>query len=260
MTDKLGISLRWMAVTCFEMRFDGITVVSDPYVTDCKDTDLSGQDIENCDIICLSHAHFDHITDIPYLTEKYRPLILCGDQTALPIVQWLDYTPTRVYPMYPDTELDFGPVKIRALYGRHTEQNMPLKRQLEFLNSFEECADEGVKALQTIGSFEYRNYLFTLKNGVKILLWGNDPTPEQVNICRELRPDVAIIQRSCDITDIRQKAEFAAAIGCKTVIPHHHDFPTPVSFESLELLGREFLRLVPDGRYIIPAHGQWIDL
>ena len=108
MSRKFGVSIKWLSVTCFEIRCDGVTVVSDPFVTDCDSTELTWEAIENCDIVCLSHAHFDHITDIPKLLEKYHPLLLCGDQTAMPLVKWLGYNPTRVYPMYPNMELDFG--------------------------------------------------------------------------------------------------------------------------------------------------------
>ena len=114
--------------------------------------------------------------------------------------------------------------------------------------------------MQGIGSMEYRNYLFTLPNGTKILLWGNDPTPEQTNICKALKPDIAIIQRSADCAMIKEKAKFAAAIGCKVLIPHHMDFPGVNSPEAIEAFQVEFLRLVPDGVFINPSHGEWIEL
>ena len=91
MDKKFGVSIKWLSVTCFEIRCEGVTVVTDPFVTDADSTDLTWEAIENCDIICLSHAHFDHITAIPNLLEKYHPLLLCGDQTAMPLVQWLGY-------------------------------------------------------------------------------------------------------------------------------------------------------------------------
>ena len=261
MSGKFGVSIKWLSVTCFEIRANGVTVVSDPFVTDCESTELTWEAIENCDIVCLSHAHFDHITDIPKLCEKFRPLLLCGDQTAMPMAKWLNYNPTRIYPMYPDMELDFDTIKIRALYGRHTDQNKGFLDLCESLTKYRICAENAqINALQGIGSMEYRNFLFTLPNGTKILLWGNDPTPEQVNICKALQPDIAIIQRSSNLEGIKKKAEFAAAIGCKILIPHHMDFPVVNPPEIIETFKEEFLRLVPDGVFITPFHGQWIDL
>lgn len=261
MSDKFGVSIKWLSVTCFEIRGAGVTVVSDPFVTECESTDLTWEAIENCDIVCLSHAHFDHITDIPRLCGKFHPLLLCGDQTAMPMAKWLNYTPTRIYPMYPDMELDFDTIKIRALYGRHTDQHQGFNDHCAKLAKYRICAEDGeINALQGIGSMEYRNFLFTLPNGTKILLWGNDPTPEQVNICKALKPDIAIVQRSGNITDIKKKAAFAAAIGCKVLIPHHMDFPVVNPPEIIEAFKEEFLRLVPEGVFITPSHGEWIDL
>lgn len=257
---KYGVSIKWLSVTCFEIRCDGVSVVSDPFVTDCESTELGWEAIEACDIICLSHAHFDHITDIPKLIKKFNPLLLCGDQTAMPLASWLNHSPSRIYPMYPDAELDFDKIKIRALYGRHSEQGMGFNDLLKNIYNYKQCSDEEIRALQAVGSMEYRNFFFTLPNGTTILLWGNDPTVEQKNICKALAPDIALIQRSGSPEAVRQKAEFAAEIGCKVVIPHHMDFPSVMSNEPLEMFKDEFLKLVPDGRFIIPEHGEWIDL
>lgn len=261
MATNYGFSLKWMAVTSFEMRFGNTTVVSDPFITECDQTDLTWEDVENCDMICLSHAHWDHITDIPRLAAKFQPKILCGEQTALLMARWLNYNGTFVYPMYPDTELDFGDVKIRSLYGRHTNLHAGLNDLTERINKNEFCqADPGMAALQELGSFEYRNYLFTLPNGVKILIWGNNPTVEQINLCKAIAPDIAIIQRSVKPEEIAEKAEFAAQIGCKVLIPHHHDFRHKESPETIPMFRDEFLKRVPDGVFIEPKHGEWIHL
>ncbi|MBQ6797934.1 MAG: hypothetical protein IJP11_01710 [Oscillospiraceae bacterium] len=261
MERKYGIDIKWLAVTSFEFRCGNTTVVSDPYITECVGTDCTWENVEGCDIMLLGHAHWDHITDIPRLVDKFHPLILCGDQTALPMAQWLNYTPTRIYPMYPDLELDFGDVKVKALYGRHTDLKQGYNDLLVRLHQNEFAqADPGIAALQGIGSLEYRNFLLTLPNGTKVLLWGNDPTIEQVNIRKALKPDIAIIQRSSAPEDIRRKAEFAAAIGCKVVIPHHHDFRGVDDPAIVETFRDEFLKLVPDGIFLAPKHGEWLSL
>ena len=261
MQNSYGVSIKWLAVTSFEFRFNGLTVVTDPYITECPGTDLNWEVVENCDIMCLGHAHWDHVTDIPRLVEKFKPKLLCGEQTAMPLAKWLNYTPSRIYPMHPDTELDFGDVKIRALYGRHTNLGSTFNNLCAALEANENCVkDPGIASLQAVGSIEYRNFLFTLPNGTKILLWGNDPTIEQLNICKALKPDIAIIQRSVGDEPIAEKARFAAEIGCKVLIPHHHDFRGVDDPAIVEKFKEEFLKLVPDGVFITPEHGKWIDL
>ncbi len=190
------IDIKWLAVTSFEMRFGSTTVVSDPYITECPGTDIAWTAVDNCDIITLSHAHWDHVTDIPRLVEKFRPRILCGDMTAIPLAAWLNYSPTFIYPMYPDCELDFGDVRVKALYGRHGNLNKGWNDLIAALEKHELCVnDPGIAALQGVGSMEYRNYLFTTPDGTRLLLWGGDVTVEQVSMCKALKPDIAIIQR-----------------------------------------------------------------
>ena len=257
------IDIKWLAVTSFELRFGALTVVTDPYITECVGTDLTYEAVENCDLICLGHAHWDHITDIPRLCEKFKPRILCGDQTAMPLARWLNYNPSWIYPMYPDTELDFNSVKIRALYGRHkTLQNgMGFNDLCAELAKNEFCqADPGIASLQAVGSMEYRNYLFTTPDGIKVLIWGNEPTAEQINICKTLRPDSAIIQKGSSPEEIEAKADFAAKIGCKVLIPHHHDFKKVDDPTSIQRFKEQFLRRVPDGTFITPVHGEWVRL
>ena len=260
---KYNIAIKWLAVTSFEIKFDDLTVVTDPYITECVGTDITYEAVENCDIICLSHAHWDHIPDIPRLCEKFTPRILCGDQTAMPLARWLNYTPSLIYPMYPDTELDFDSVKIRALYGRHkiTHDGMGFNDLCASLEGGTFCKNNpGIAALQAVGTMEYRNYLFTAKNGTKILLWGNDPTVEQLHICRALKPDIAILQRSSSPKKAEELADFAAQIGCKVLIPHHQDFKGVDDPSILAAFQEAYLKRVPDGMFITPKHGEWVHL
>lgn len=259
---KYGVSIKWLAVASFEMKLNGKTVVTDPYITECAGTELDYTAVENCDYITLTHSHWDHITDIPRLYEKFQPDILSGEMTTLEIARWLNLWPSKVYPMYPDNQLDFGAFKVKALYGRHIfNKNWGIRSYMEErAPKLEICSDPYILKMQEIGSFEYRNFLFTLPNGTKILHWGSAPTPEQVAICKAEAPDIAIIQRARATGGIEKRAEFAAAIGAKVVIPHHHDFEGTDDPSIVEAFKNAYLAKVPDGTFITPRHGEWIQL
>ena len=266
MKGNYGVEIKWLAVSSFEMKFGNTTVVTDPYITECKGTDLDYTAVENCDIICVSHLHFDHITDIPRLTEKFKGVkILCGEQAMYPLSEWLNYNASLMYPMYPDTELDFGEVKIKALYGRHANQahatDKPgINDQEKAIRGYAECiADPKIADMQRLGSLEYRNYLFTMPNGVKILFFGNDALPELANICKQYKPEIAIIQRSGE-SYAKSKALFAKEIGCEIYIPHHHDFMGVDNPSVIENLKKAYLEIVPNGKFISPKHGEWMKL
>ena len=260
------VRIKWLTVACFEINIGQTTIVSDPYITAHSRNDLTWEDIENCDILTLSHGHWDHVTDIPVLMKKYpHAPLLTGSMIAPYMLKWLDENPSRILPMDTNLELDFGDVKIKSLFGRHRslgKTNSALATSGRANKFFLDDPDSGGD-LMAIGTLEYRNYLFTAKNGTKILLWGSYPSIEQKNLVRGLDVDIAIIQCTpADEQEMRGLAEVAAYSGAKVVIPHHMDFiRTKEEYTpKLEGVKREYLKLVPDGTFIHPQNGAWIDL
>lgn len=260
-SNPYGVRLKWLGVACFEIRFGATSVVTDPFVTDSATTDLTWEAIEQCDFITLSHTHWDHITDIPRLMKRFSPRLLTGELSAMAVAEWLDCNPTALYPMTPDLELDFDDVKIKALFGRHSNLNRTYSDAVAWTQAEPVVRGNAMlEMLQLYGVIEYRNYLFTAPNGAKVLIFGNDPSIEQRNLLAKLRPDIAILQHTKHSAE--DTAAFAAAIGCKVLLPHHMDLRlTPPEYQPrIEQLEREFLLRVPDGRFLAPAHNSWVTL
>ena len=217
-----GVEIKWHTIACFEIRFDGTTILTDPCIGDSDGTAGTAADVEGCDYIAVTHIHWDHITDLPYLCEKFSPRVFVGDLSAMPLLSWLDYDPSLVYPMPASLALDLGAFRLKAMYGRHVDPGKTMGGLgAAFVKNPLLVRDKKLRDIQLMGSLEYRNYLFTLKNGTKILLWGNDPTPEQIALCAAEEPDIAILQ--CSRQDKAALGELAAACGAKIVIPHHLD-------------------------------------
>ena len=261
--NQYGIRIKWLSVTCFEITDGNVTIVSDPCVTESPLCSLTWENIEACDYITLSHGHWDHITDIPRLINKFQPIILTGDQTAAPLARWTNYSPSRIYPMHPDLELNFDTVKIRALYGRHVDTGSGYNDQVATLSKRPAVqADFGMNELQGYGSLEYRNFLYTFPNGTKILLWGNDPTAEQRNILKAIQPDIAILQYTKQAKDPEAMAQLAQESGCKVLIPHHMDLKKTreAYMPEVEEFKIAFEKRVPNGKFICPLNGEWIYL
>lgn len=257
-----NIQIKWLSIACFEMKFGNTTVVNDPCIGINPRNNLTWEDIENCDIITLTHCHWDHITDIPALIKKYPAPLLLGSLSAMPVLRWLDCNPTRIYPMDAGLELDFGEVKIKALFGRHCAPSHPTATSLEKgLQGAPGCvADPTMKDMQLLGSLEYRNYLYTYRDGTKVLMWGNDPTESQKNIISEIKPDVCILQLTNNSPE--SVAEIAAAAQCKVLIPHHMDLSkTREQYMPRVLeLKEKYETLVPGGRFIIPEYNKWVSI
>lgn len=92
---------------------------------------------------------------------------------------------------------------------------------------------------------------------MKVLFWGNDVTVEQLNMVRELRPDVALLQYT------RQKpeelAQMVAAGNIKVLIPHHMDLvKTEEEYNPLiDVLEQEVHKVAPDCLVITPERLKW---
>lgn len=257
---KADIRLKWLGCSCFEMDFGDITIVSDPWITPNKKHDLTWEAVEKCDYITLSHGHYDHTLDIPALIDRFQPYVMCGENTAIPLMRWTDINPVKIYPMSPNLELDLGSVKIKALYGRHNPFAGGAKSRREWAENHPvNAGDPELIELAFWGDVEYRNYLFTLRNGIKVLIWGNKlDSPGQRGLLREVKPDVAILQ----LTPSNSCADLAAIckeIGCKVVIPHHIDFPKDYS-SAVKDFERELEKIAPEIRCINPEYGTWFDL
>lgn len=255
------IRMRWLTVASFEMQLGNTRVVTDPFITDSAATGLTWEDIDQCDVITVTHAHWDHVTDIPKLMQKFSPKVLMGELTLLPMARWLDCNVNYLYPMNPGVTLDLGDVKITGLYGHHTNLNARLS-ELEERWRNRPLLDRypGLIDIQAIGTLEYRNYLFTLPSGRSVLVWGGAPTIEQRNMFRGLNPDVAIIQMSGKSP--AEVAQMGADVGAKIIIPHHMDLSkTPEEYlPRVAQLGEEFKKLVPDGEMVFHPQGEWFEV
>ena len=255
------IRMRWLTVASFEMQLGNTRVVTDPFITDSPATDLTWEDIDQCDIITVTHAHWDHVTDIPQLMKKFNSKLLVGELTLLPMARWLDCNAHYIYPMNPGVALDFGDVKVTGLYGHHTNLKATVSELEERMKNrplFDKFP--GLLETQVIGTLEYRNYLFTLPSGKTIFVWGGAPTIEQRNMFKGLNPDVAILQLSG--YEPAAVAQMGADIGARVIIPHHMDLSkTPEEYlPRVEALGVEFKKLVPEGEVVFHPQGEWFEV
>ena len=259
MSEKLGVRIKWLGCACFELNFGNLTVVNDPWITPNNATELTWEAVEKCDYITLTHGHYDHTLDIPALMDKFGSYVLCGEFTSVPLLKWTDANPMRIYPMTPDLELDFDDVKIKALYGRHVPLLGPAGERAERAkNSAVNAGNPNLIEMSFWGDLEYRNFLYTMPNGTKMLIWGGKLRSDQCNILRREKPDIAILQVSGH-NSAAETAELMKEIGCKVVMPQHFDFPRDSSSKIKEL-GEALAKLAPEIRYIVPEYGQWIEL
>ena len=259
--DSTGrIRLKWLGCACFEMRFGDLTVVNDPWITPNERNGLTWEAVEACDLITLTHSHYDHTLDIPALARKFSPYVLCGEQSAPALMRFADLNPMDVYPLSPGLELDFGAVRIRAVYGRHTPLPGTMNERIRKAETSPvNRGDPNLIEMAVWGDIEYRNYLFILPDGRKMLLWGNRlDRPDQKATVKSLKPDILLLQMTGKVT-AEQIAEVCRAGGIRTVIPHHIDFPGDYRPLAV-IISRELKSRCPEINFIFPEYGEWLEV
>ena len=251
------IRIRWLTIACFEVQIGDFSVVIDPCIGISPRAGFGAEVIEKADVILLSHGHWDHITDIKAVMDKFHCPVLCGELTAPALLRYLNCNPKDVYPVTPELELDFGGAKIRALFGRHCNQRVTLEELEARIRKNPVNDSPEILDCNFYGHMEYRNYLITTPSGLKVMFWGNDADAVQLNIIRRMQPDIALLQYT------RQKpeelAQMVAAGNVKVLIPHHMDlFKDKAEYEPLiDILEQEVHKVAPDCLVVAPERLKW---
>ena len=260
--EKLGLKIKWLSVASFEIEKDGHHIVTDPFITLNDNSPCTWENVEGCELITLSHVHWDHITDIPVLMKKFpKAQLLTGTLSALPLIEWGNLIPQDVYPMDANLELDFDFVKVKALFGRHVGFGKTYS-ELESQLRRKPFVDKAMGDMQILGTTEYRNFFFTFPDGVRVLVWGNEFTPIQKNIVKELAPDVAIIQSTRQLKDPDGFVDFVKKAGAKVVIPHHMDLSKTYDEYRPEVraMGDRIEAECPGTVFLMPEYGEWMEI
>lgn len=257
---KNNVRIKWLGCAGYEMHFGDFSVVSDPFITEHQKSPLTAENVEKCDVMVLTHGHYDHITDIPRLHEKFGAPVICGEQTADPLMRWANLSPMDIFMAYSGQPLDFDAVKITPLQGQHTrlaetyEGVVERAKKSPFLSKHPELME-----LYLAGSREYRNYLLTAPNGFKVLHWGNPVRrPVLYNWVKEIKPDVLILQCTGTTPDVDVAVSLIKEAGISCVIANHFDFPGDYR-ETAAKLQEKLEKAVPSCKFIIPEYDRWIE-
>ena len=87
------VSIRWLTIACFEIRVGDFRIVIDPCIGESPRAPFGPEVIEGADIVLLSHTHWDHITDLAYVMEKFHCPVLCGELSAPALIEMLNANP-----------------------------------------------------------------------------------------------------------------------------------------------------------------------
>jgi L-ascorbate metabolism protein UlaG (beta-lactamase superfamily) len=127
MKDKL--TFRWLGAAGIEIQAEEETLVIDPYFTRISfrqqwfgrlqsNIALAERMVPACDHILVSHAHWDHVMDVPAVAAHTRAKV-CGSPNTCQLLRVLGMAEGQIVQIQPGANLQLGPFAIKVSQAEH---------------------------------------------------------------------------------------------------------------------------------------------
>lgn len=223
-------SLTWYGHSCVEIRTPGgKTVLLDPWFGNPR-SPKPAADVDRCDVLLVSHGHFDHLgsgpggvrdADALAIARRTKPAWPCIHELSLWLEQRLDGAGVEVIGMNKGGTVEVRGLRISMVHADHSAGDWS-------------AAGEGPLYLgEPVG------FVIELEDGSKLSYTGDTALFGDLALVGEIhRPDVAILPIGGHYTmgpvDAARAIEL---LGARTVLPvHYGTFPilagTPAALRS----------------------------
>jgi L-ascorbate metabolism protein UlaG (beta-lactamase superfamily) len=123
------VQFRWMGVAGIELSVDDQVLLIDPYVTRLPfwrvafgrvrpNRELITEKIQHCDFVLVTHAHFDHLMDVPDVVRNTGAVAL-GSANTCHLLATLGVPPAQVRPIEVGDQMALGAFRVEVLPAEH---------------------------------------------------------------------------------------------------------------------------------------------
>ncbi|MER5967578.1 MBL fold metallo-hydrolase [Streptomyces sp. NPDC002057] len=235
-------SFRWLGTSGWRIDVGGRTVLFDPYITRFKtglfdgafkpDTKLSSdpelirKHIGHPEIVLVSHAHWDHIADVPHIAKSTGARVI-GTETTFHLLVASGVDPEQISVVKGDEVLDFGGITVEVVASLHSRN----KRHTYFapgtLNAPPAAAPMTISDLPEGDTLAFQVTVGT--DGPSAFLMGASDFSERA--VAGLSPDLAMIAVPSSTSTSRYVPRLLRTLGRPgVVVPVHWDnFEEPLA-------------------------------
>ncbi|GAA0690633.1 MBL fold metallo-hydrolase [Kitasatospora atroaurantiaca] len=268
-----GTVFRWLGNAGWRMDAEERTVLFDPYITRF-DTglakgvfnprtelttrgDLVDQHAGAADLVLVSHSHWDHFNDVPYIAKATKAPVV-GTQTTCHLLTALGVDPAQLVVVKGGEVLDFGFCVVEVVSSLHSRNPKHRYFAPGTLTAPPAVAPATISDLPEGDTLAFQ---VRFGGGPAAFLMGASDFVER-NVAG-LRPDVAMIAVQNSKATHRYLPRLLKALDLpRTVVPVHWDnFETPLTDPAVkdpaaDLAGflTEARQAAPRSRVVVPEH------
>lgn len=243
-------SLRWLGTAGWRIDIGGRTVLFDPYLTRFKtglfekpfdpatriaetDAELVREFAGNPELILVSHSHWDHVADVPYLAKKTGARVL-GTETTYHLLVALGVDPGQVSVVKGGEVLDFGQgLVVEVVASLHSRNKQHSYFAPGTLTGPPAAPPKTISDLPEGDTLAFQ--VTAGADGPTVYLMGASDFAERS--AEGLRPDVAMVPVPSSASTHRYVPRLLRALG-------HPDVVVPVHWDNFETDLRD--PVVPD--------------
>jgi L-ascorbate metabolism protein UlaG (beta-lactamase superfamily) len=201
-----GTRITWYGHSCFEIATaGGRTVIIDPWFG--NPTSPIGPDaVERCDLMLVTHGHFDHMGDAVAIASRLRPVWPCMHEMSLWLGRRLPGGADAVIGMNKGGTVEAAGLRITMTTADHS------------------AGDWNAAGETTLYLGDPAGFVIELEDGYRIYHAGDTRAFSDMQLIRELyRPDLAMLPIGDHFTMGPVEAALAVEfLGVADVIPMHY--------------------------------------
>jgi len=280
----MSVRFRWLGYACFEIVLpSGRVLITDPFIDYSPTAPIQCQEVTGADYIALTHGHYDHITDVGTLADRFGSSIICSHQVADPLTRLFDLNVDKLTKVTAGDTVTFDDVRIEVMKGQHIDLRQVMAKIYERITgeqpdpdmSFAEVSKavsprlsrtynsrlkEMMARIRDVGmdAGEQLNFVFQTDGNLRICVFSSGPFEHLREGVVEARASVFVGQLGG--VDPEKAAEFAALSGAGVVIPSHHDSGGRWASRSMANKMEKHLSTRSRAQFLAIEHGRWYEL